>query len=155
MPGYSVGVASQTVEVTSQAAQVNTVNGVVAPATPGPPPVALPQAKRGDARADAAAPSRQRQMLESKLQPAVLAALDCFRKSGDSAASCKGVHAGKVTLQIWLTEDSNAARAQLQALGFGFTQGGKDKVVTGILPVEKLEDLAKFSFVKFVSFERR
>jgi hypothetical protein len=43
----------------------------------------------------------------------------------------------------------------LQALGFGFTKGGVDKVVTGTLPVEKLEDLAKLSFVRFVSFERR
>jgi Ca-activated chloride channel homolog len=156
MPGYSVGVASQTVEVTSQAAQVNTVNGVVAPATPGPPPpVALPKAKRGEARADAVAPSKQRQMLESKLQPAVLAALDCFRKAADSGVSCAGVHSGKVTLQVWLTEGSTTGRAQLQALGFGFTKGGTGQMVTGILPVEKLEDLAKFSFVKFVSFERR
>ena len=156
MPGYSVGVASQTVEVTSQAAQVNTVNGVVAPATPGPPPpVALPKAKRGEARADAVAPSKQRQMLESKLQPAVLAALDCFRKAADSGVSCAGVHSGKVRLQVWLTEGSTTGRAQLQALGFGFTKGGTGQMVTGILPVEKLEDLAKFSFVKFVSFERR
>jgi Ca-activated chloride channel family protein len=157
MPGYSVGVARQTVEVTSQATQVNTVNGVVAPATPGPPPppVAVPKAKHAATRTDAVTPSKQRQVLESKLQPAVLAALDCFRKSVASGASCTEVHSGKITLQVWLTEDSNAARAQLQALGFGFTKGGLDKVVTGVLPVEKLEDLAKLSFVKFVSFERR
>jgi Ca-activated chloride channel homolog len=154
--GYSAGAASQMVVVTSEAAQVNTVNGALPPAAPGPPPpVALPKAKRGEARADAVAPSRQRHVLESKLQPAVLAALDCFRKAADSGATCAGVHSGKVTLQVWLTEDSNAARAQLQALGFEFTKGGVDKVVTGILRVEKLEDLAKLSFVKFVSFERR
>jgi Ca-activated chloride channel homolog len=152
-PGYSAGVASQTVEVTSGALQVNTVNGAPAPAVP--PPVAMPKAKHAETHTDAITPSKQRQMLESKLQPAVLAALDCFRKAGDSGASCAGVHSGKATLQIWLTEDSNAARAQLRALGFGFTKGGVDKVVTGILPVEKLEDLAKLSFVKFVSFERR
>jgi len=43
----------------------------------------------------------------------------------------------------------------LQALGFGFTKARVESMVTGILPVEKLKDLAKLSFVKFVSFERR
>jgi Ca-activated chloride channel family protein len=153
---YAPGASNETVEVTSQAAQVNTVNGAAVPVAPGPPPpqIALPQAKHAEVHADAVTPSKQRQALESKLQPAVLAALDCFRKAA-SEASCAGVHSGKVALQVWLTEDSNAARAQLQALGFGFTKGGVDKVVTGTLPVEKLEDLAKLSFVRFVSFERR
>ena len=154
---YAPGASSQTVEVTSEAAQVNTVNGALPPAVPGPPPppVALRKTKQGETRADAVAPSKQRQVLESKLQPAVLAALDCFRKSRDSGASCAGVHSGRVMLQVWLTEDSKAARPQLQALGFEFTKVGVDKVVTGILPAEKLEELAKLSFVKFVSFERR
>jgi Ca-activated chloride channel family protein len=151
---YAPAASNQTVEVTGQAAQVNTVNGAVAPGPP-PPPVAVPKAKRGEARTDAVAPSKQRQVLESKLQPAVLAALDCFRKAANSGAACAGVHSGKVTVQIWLAEDSKAARAELQALGFGLMKGGTGQMVTGILPVEKLEDLVKLSFVKFVSFERR
>jgi len=151
---YAPAASNQTVEVTGQAAQVNTVNGAVAPGPP-PPPVAVPKAKRGEARTDAVAPSKQRQVLESKLQPAVLAALDCFRKAANSGAACAGVHSGKVTVQIWLAEESKAARAELQALGFGLMKGGTGQMVTGILPVEKLEDLVKLSFVKFVSFERR
>jgi Ca-activated chloride channel homolog len=151
---YAPAASNQTVEVTGQAAQVNTVNGAVAPGPP-PPPVAVPKAKRGEARTDAVAPSKQRQVLESKLQPAVLAALDCFRKAANSGAACAGVHSGKLTVQIWLAEDSKAARAELQALGFGLMKGGTGQMVTGILPVEKLEDLVKLSFVKFVSFERR
>ena len=151
---YAPAASNQTVEVTGQAAQVNTVNGAVAPGPP-PPPVAVPKAKRGEARTDAVAPSKQRQVLESKLQPAVLAALDCFRKAANSGAACAGVHSGKVTVQIWLAEDSKAARAELQALGFGLMKGGTGQMVTGILPLEKLEDLVKLSFVKFVSFERR
>jgi Ca-activated chloride channel family protein len=145
--------SNQTVEVTGQAAQVNTVNGEA----PGPPPpaVAVPKAKHAETRADAVVPSKQRQVLESKLQPAVLAALDCFRKAADSGASCAGVHSGKVTLQVWLAEDSKAARAELQALGFGLMKDGTGQMVTGILQVEKLEELARLSFVKFVSFERR
>ena len=151
---YAPAASNQTVEVTGQAAQVNTVNGAVAPGPP-PPPVAVPKAKRGEARTDAVAPSKQRQVLESKLQPAVLAALDCFRKAANSGAACAEVHSGKVTVQIWLAEDSKAARAELQALGFGLMKGGTGQMVTGILPLEKLEDLVKLSFVKFVSFERR
>ena len=151
---YAPAASNQTVEVTGQAAQVNTVNGAVAPGPP-PPPVAVPKAKRGEARTDAVAPSKQRQVLESKLQPAVLAALDCFRKAANSGAACAEVHSGKVTVQIWLAEESKAARAELQALGFGLMKGGTGQMVTGILPLEKLEDLVKLSFVKFVSFERR
>jgi Ca-activated chloride channel family protein len=149
----AAGLASRYVPLPAMKAQ--------APAPPPPPPVGGPATTTAKVHSEAGpAPTppltAERRMLESKLPPAVLAALDCFRKSTNNGASCAGLHSGKVTIQVWLTEDSPAARAHLQTLGFGFTKGGGiDKMVTGILPVEKLEDLAKLSFVKFVSFERR
>jgi len=154
--GVGGGFVSRSMSLSAMKAQAP----MPAPPPPPPPPaggprVAVPKAKNENEQPAAAKLTDERRTLESKLQPAVLAALDCFRNAADSGASCAGVHSGKVTLQVWLTEDSNAARAQLQALGFAFTKGEVDKVVTGILPVEKLEELAKLSFVKFVSFERR
>jgi hypothetical protein len=107
-------------------------------------------------RADVAPVSGQRRLLESKLQPAVLTALDCFRKSTKSQTPCANVNSGKVTLQMWLTEDSPLVRAQLQALGFTLTKGNaRAKMVIGVLALEKLEDVVKLPSVRFVSFERR
>jgi len=160
LASLAAGPMSQTVQVDSAAAQVplNAPATKRAPGPPPPPPAAGPMAtpEAGAAgQGSNAGSTDERRALESKLQPAVLAALDCFRKSANSGSSCAGVHSGKVSLQVWLTEDSAATRAQLQALGFGFTKARVESMVTGILPVEKLKDLAKLSFVKFVSFERR
>ena len=134
--------------------------------TPPPPPgaspvqvpsVATPKGKsQGDHLTDAPT-NAERRALESKLQPAVLAALDCFRTSTNGAASCTNVHSGKVEIMVWFADNAPAdARSQLQALGFGFTKGPvAQNVVAGILSAEKLDELAKLPFVKFVSFQRR
>jgi Ca-activated chloride channel family protein len=135
--------------------------------TPGPPPppVAGPittlKSKREvfdkDATVARPAPSRERRVLESKLQPALLAALDCFHKSTDGGASCRDVHSGKVAITVWFADNVPAnARAELQALGFGLTKGPvAQNVVAGVLSLDKLDDLAKLHFVRFVSFQRR
>ena len=60
-----------------------------------------------------------------------------------------------MAIQIWLTEDSPAVRAQLQVLGFGIRRGGVANRVAGTVAVEKLEELAQLSAVKFVSLQRR
>jgi hypothetical protein len=121
------------------------------------PGVAIPKGKsQGDHLTDAPT-NAERRALESKLQPAVLAALDCFRKSANGGASCANVHSGKVEIMVWFADNAPAdARSQLQALGFGFAKGPvAQNVVAGILSAEKLDELAKLPFVKFVSFQRR
>lgn len=127
-------------------------------AVPGPPPAAGPSAvptvKEAGKSATAGPLSEQRRMLESKLQPAVLATLDCFRKSGNAGASCANVGSGRVAIEVWLRQDSRAVRAQLQALGFAVTRGGEARMAAGTLRVEKLEQLAQLSAVEFVSLER-
>ena len=134
------------------------------PASPGlvQAPVATPKSKNqihGEPSTDAlgAPKDAERRALESKLQPALLAALDCFRKSANGGASCKDVHSGKVAIMILFAENAPAnAHAQLQALGFGFTKGPvAQNLVTGVLTLDKLDELAKLPFVKFVSFQRR
>jgi Ca-activated chloride channel homolog len=131
---------------------------VPAPGPPPPPPPA--QAQRAatldekNAVLPAAVPlTKERQLLESKFQPAVLAALDCAAKK---SGSCANVHAGKIALEIWLTEDSPAVRAQLKALGFDLKQDHPaTKMLTGTLAVDKLETLAKLTAIRFVSLPRR
>jgi Ca-activated chloride channel family protein len=124
-----------------------------------PAPVATPKGKsstQGDHLTDAPK-DPERRMIESKLQPALLKTLDCFRKSADGGVSCHDVHAGKIEIMVLLTENSSAnARAALQALGFEFTKGPvAQNMVAGVLSVDKLDALANLPFVKFVSFQRR
>jgi Ca-activated chloride channel family protein len=127
------------------------------PAMPPSPPQKIATLHSDDHDSRALAPSpvpnKERQLMESKFQPAVLAALDCARKN---AGSCANVHAGKIALELWLTEDSPAVRAQLKALGFDLTQThATNKMLTGNLPVDKLETLAKLTAIQFVSLPRR
>jgi len=157
------------------AAPVQTVGGVAgavhgqaspSPAPP-PPPVAAPKAATTPAKlapndeesVDVSKPdqrSKDRRALESKLQPAVLAALDCFRKAANATASCANTHGGKIAVEIWLTADSSSTREQLRALGFEITQDHKaQKMLSGNLALDKLEALTKLGAIQFVSLERR
>jgi Ca-activated chloride channel family protein len=124
-----------------------------------PAPVAAPKSKSQaqDERLTAVPTDAGRRLLENKLQPALLAAFDCFSKSANSGVSCQNVHSGKVQIMVLFTENAPAnARALLQTLGFGFTKGPvAQNTVTGVLSIDKLDDLANLPFVKFVSFQRR
>ena len=134
---------------------------------PAPPPslsspttatrVATPQVAPEREHAEKVVLTDERRSLETKLQPALLAALDCFRKSSNGGAACANVHSGKIEIMVWFSENAPAnARSELQALGFAFTKGPvAQNVVAGMLSVDKLDELAKLSFVKFVSFQRR
>jgi Ca-activated chloride channel family protein len=129
------------------------MTGAVPPGTP-----ARKAEPTGQADYPAAAPKdAERRMLESKLQPALLAALDCFRKSADGGASCRDIQAGRVEIMVLLRENAPGnARALLQTLGFGFVKGPvAQNTVTGVLSIDKLDDLANLPFIKFVSFRRR
>jgi Ca-activated chloride channel homolog len=156
-PG-EVATANQTVQVQAAAPPV-VISGV--PAPPPPPPVKGARVPKSNPETDIAEPAtalrdKDRRSLESKLQPAVLAALDCYRKSAKGGTQCTGIHAGKIALEIWLTEDSPALRAQLQNLGFELKrEQGKQNVLVGSLPAGKIDELVKLQAVQFVSLERR
>jgi Ca-activated chloride channel homolog len=152
-PPYQSG-ATKTVEVQATAPAVNTETTITTMHKRAAP---TPKTKESDERAaltnTAPVRDKQRQLLESKFQPAVLAALDCARKN---AGFCANVHAGKIALEIWLAEDSPAVRANLKALGFELhTHHDRGKVLTGTLAVDKLETLAKLTAIQFVSLPRR
>jgi Ca-activated chloride channel family protein len=144
--------AGQTVEVQSAAPQVS-VDGAPAPPPQTPAPVTMPKTK-AEKPAQASLLDKDRRSLESKLQPAVLVALDCDRKS--PGASCANVHAGKIAIEIRLTADTPTLRAQLRALGFELKRANPaEKMLAGNLAVDKFEELAKLKEVQFVSLERR
>jgi Ca-activated chloride channel family protein len=147
------GAATQTIEVDGMAQQVNTLPGAAAKTRlSSPPPGANKKREGGDPVTDLL--DTERLALESKLQPAVLAAVDCYRKT--PGASCANVHTGKIAIEIWLSEDSPVVRAQLQALGFELKEDrAAQKMLTGNLAINKLEELAKLASVQFVSLVRR
>ncbi len=129
-PPPSSVVANQTVQVSSQAFEVETVTTSVE--------------KR---------PTGDRAILESKLHSTLLSAFDCAKKPEQT---CKLVDAGNVEVEIWLKVSSPTILAQLKALGFDANQGGSRKdVLSGHLPVAKLLELAKLDAVRFVAPVRR
>ena len=168
-----VPAANEVVEVDALAAPVQAIPSADMKRAPKsavpPPPPPLPPTKLGgmpamigpnDSEAvNVAKPdqrSKDRRALESKLQPAVLAAVDCFRKPAGANSKCANVNAGKIAVQIWLTADSANTREQLRALGFELSKDlPSQKMLAGNLAIEKLEALANLDVVRFISLERR
>jgi len=95
----------------------------------------------------------ERKALESKLQPALLAAFDCAKQQGHD---CKLVHNGAVEIEVWTIKRSAILVDELKKIGFkaGAEHSG-GKVLAGQLPVEKLQELAQLAEVQFVSTIRR
>jgi len=151
--GIMGGVISKSMPVPSAAPKL------AAPGPPPPPPAQPGDAKKehgdGEEAPSPVPPSRERQVLESKFQPAVLAVLDCVRKNGSTGPTCGHVQSGKIAIEVWLKDDSPAVRSQLKALGFELKKhDAAKKMIAGNLAVEKLESLAKLTEVQFVSMTR-
>ncbi|HEY7095468.1 MAG TPA: VIT and VWA domain-containing protein [Terriglobales bacterium] len=120
-----------------------------------PPPASMPtrfaeekDTSRRDLLPEPTSPSRK--LLESKLSPELLKALDCSQKGGPNCHV-----GGKLKLQIWLSGSDDAVKAKLKALGVAFLSEGKSgQALIGTLAMDKLEALAKIVEVKFVSLAR-
>ncbi len=135
--------------------------GVFRTAAP-PPPTSTPQSvmvqaqalavdaeTRTDLPASLKPATGERGMLESKLHPALLKAFDCWKKDGDK---CKSVQSGKVRVQIVLKTPASGVLDQLKALGFeSQPKLSSGKVLTGNLPIDKLQSLAQMAQVRFIS----
>ncbi len=154
--GIVGGVVSKSMPMASPSPMMVAPQSTPAPGPPPPPAYAkrIAIARDVDTLPAKVVPlTKERQLLESKFQTAVLAALDCVHKN---AGSCANVRAGKIALEIWLAEDSPAVRTQLKALGFELHQShATARVLTGTLAVDKLEPLAKLTAIQFVSLPRR
>ena len=111
-------------------------------------PTAIPNAAQPSPTPDRKAIT-ERGLLESKLSPAVLDLVDCWKKQ---QANCKSAPDGKIRIQLFLAGESPAVVDQLKALGLEIAQvREKERTIIGRLPLEKLTDLAKMQAVKFVT----
>jgi len=97
---------------------------------------------------------QKRRQFQSKFNPSVLAVIDRLKAKNSVAGAdeAKFIRNGKAELQIWLTEKSDAAIAELKALGFEIVLDPKSaKMVIGRLPIEKLAALAEMKSVRYVA----
>jgi len=102
------------------------------------------------------APVQQSDELAEKLHRLVFAVVQKLKnKETLSSEESALIRDGKAEVQVWLTEKTDETIAQLKQLGFEVVSDAKNsKVVIGRLPVEKLEELAKLKFVKYVAPRR-
>lgn len=124
------------------------------PAPPNMPPTVNSVEVLDAAKTETADKQRQRTELEQKLHRAVLSVVDKLQKKEplSSADEAGFVHNGKAEVQVWLTEKTDSSLAALKELGFEVIYDAKNsKLIIGRLPVEKLEALARLTFVSYVS----
>jgi hypothetical protein len=95
----------------------------------------------------------KRMELQSKFHPSVLAVIDRLKSKGiGNPDEVKFVKSGKAEVQIWFTNKSEAALAELKALGFEVVLDPKTaKMVIGRLPIEKLSALAEIKSIRYVA----
>lgn len=102
-------------------------------------------------------PEQKSTELEQKFHRAVFAVVQKLKNKETLSSTDESglIVDGKAEIQIWLTERTDEALAQLKQLGFEVVRDAKNsKVIFGRLPVEKLEALAELKFVKYVAPQR-
>ena len=130
--------------------------------TSPPPPNAAPALLSVDASMAETIRTNQildqkRAELQKKLHRSVLAVVQKLQRNEvvSSTGEFEFVRDGKAEVQVWLTEKTTEALAQLKELGFEVVLDAKNaNVIIGRVPVEKLEALATLKFVKYVSPQR-
>jgi Ca-activated chloride channel family protein len=98
--------------------------------------------------------ARERQELLSKLHPSVAAIVERLkeRKAQAGGDEAKFVRDGKAEIQLWLTDKSPQALAQLKTLGFEIVlDPTTSKLLIGRISIEKLEALAQLKTVRYVA----
>jgi len=96
---------------------------------------------------------QKRQLILSKLHPSLVAVVDRLQAKGTAPTDeAKFVRDGKADLQVWLTDKSPEALAELKQLGFEVILDPRtSKLVIGRLPIENLKKLAELKFVRYVA----
>ena len=92
--------------------------------------------------------------LQQKLHRSLFAVVEKLQRKESLTAADEGgfIRNGKAEVQVWLTDKSSASLAKLKELGFEVVVDAKSSnLIIGRLPVEKIETLARLSFVKYVS----
>jgi Ca-activated chloride channel homolog len=93
------------------------------------------------------------QRLRAKLHPSVAAVIERLKnRAQPSAGEAKFIRNNKAEVQVWLSDKSESAIAQLKKLGFEIVLEPKSaKLLIGRIALDKLEELAKLNFVTYVS----
>jgi Ca-activated chloride channel homolog len=96
---------------------------------------------------------QRRPQWTSKLHPSLYAVVERQNKQSPAAAEeSRFVRDGKAQVQVWFSEKSLENLAKLKELGFEIVLEPKSaKMVIGRLPIEKLQQLAELSFVRYVA----
>lgn len=92
--------------------------------------------------------------LQPKLQRSLLAVVQKLqRKEALSSADEAGfIRDGKAEVKVWLTDKSPESLAKLKELGFEVVLDAKSsKLIIGRISVDKIETLARLTFVKYIS----
>ncbi|MEK6409755.1 MAG: VIT and VWA domain-containing protein [Acidobacteriota bacterium] len=109
---------------------------------------------RGSPPAPLSPEEKKRQELLARLNPSIAAVIERLKnKNAQPAADeAKFVRNGKAEIQVWLTDKSPEAIAQLKQLGFEVVLDPKTaKMIIGRLPIEKLAALAELKVVRYVA----
>lgn len=97
---------------------------------------------------------RKDEDLRHKLNRSLFAVVQKLQRKETLSVADEGgfIRNGKAEVQLWLTEKSPASLAKLKELGFEVVLDAKtSKIIIGRLPVEKIEELARLSFVSYIS----
>ncbi|MBI2844841.1 MAG: VWA domain-containing protein [Armatimonadetes bacterium] len=96
---------------------------------------------------------QRRRIVESRLAPLLRDLKSKLDKHGNYSVSGKlDVKAGKVRVSIRLSDDSKENIAKLKSCGFELSASARAvKMVVGVLPVDKLEEIAKLDFVLWIA----
>jgi len=152
-----IGFALTTASVSrSKARGAGSGGGIGIGRTPAPPPNMPPTVNSVEVEAVRPDVNLERQAIavKQKLHPSIFAVVQKLQKKEalSNSAGTPFIRDGKAEVQVWLTEKSDEALAQLKELGFEVLLDAKNsKAIIGRLPVEKLEALAKLKFVKYVA----
>jgi len=106
-----------------------------------------------DSKVNLSPEEQKRQQMLAKLHPSVIAVVDRLQAKGAVLPDeAKFVRDGKAELQVWLTDKSPEASAELKQLGFEVILDPKtSKLVIGRLPIENLKKLAELKSVRYVA----
>jgi hypothetical protein len=99
----------------------------------------------------------QRFELQTKLHSSLLALVERLKANTAKPDPSESgfVREGKAEIQVWLTDKSEAAIAELKQLGFEVVLDPKSaRMVVGRIPIEKLAALAELSSVRYVAPQR-
>jgi Ca-activated chloride channel family protein len=96
---------------------------------------------------------QKRQLLLTRLHPSLVAVVDRLQaKTAAHPDEAKFVRDGKAEVQVWLTDKSPEALAELKQLGFEVILDPRtSKLLIGRLPIGNLKKLGELKFVRYVA----